>query len=134
MQRYASQPIAQSPSTIKHLSKVPRNLRHRRSRNRIASERPKHIEQNTRIRRLVQARAHRSAAQLAGSASTNNNVNALWVGLRTVGLARSMQSQDLVPEHVVARREVGNRQVPAEVVLDQVVGGPGTGVATGFPC
>jgi len=44
-----------------------------------------------------------------------------------------VQRDDLVAQHVVARREVGDRQVPGVAVLDEVVGGPGAGVRSGFP-
>jgi hypothetical protein len=57
----------------------------------------------------------------------------LRIRLRAVGLSRRVQRNNLVPNHIVARRKVGNGQVPAEVVLDQVIGYPGAGVAAALP-
>lgn len=48
-------------------------------------------------------------------------------------MTSGVQGQNLVAQDVVARREVGDGQVPGEVVLDEVVGHPGAWVVTGFP-
>jgi hypothetical protein len=82
---------------------------------------------------LVQASARDAAAWLSSSRALNLEVDALGVGLGAVGLTSSVQSDDLVTDNVVARGDVGEGQVPGEVVLDEVVGGPGSWVAAGLP-
>lgn len=93
-------------------------LLQRRPRNRITIKAPKHIKQNPRITRLIKARRWRSATQLHRSTPTDDNIDALRIRLRTIGLATSMQCNDLVTNDIVTRSEVGNRQVPGESVLD----------------
>jgi hypothetical protein len=128
--------------TVTYLSKLPRmlplllpfrQLDQRRSRNRVARKHGKDIEQNTGVIGLVEARRRHASTQLGRATSANLDIDALRVGLRAVCLAGGVQGEDLVAEDVVAWREVRDGKVPAEVVLDQVVGDPGAGVVTGFP-
>ena len=127
----------QRPITM-HLSKLPRmlalrHLREIRARNSVASELGKDVEKDTRVRSLVEASSRDAAAQLGRSTTAHDNVDALRVRLCAVGGARGVQRDDLVAQDVVARREVGNGQVPGEIVLDEIVGCPCAGVAAGFP-
>lgn len=107
--------------------------RDRRPGDRVASKAPEDIKHDPRIRRRVKARSNNTTTGLHSPTSRHHNVDALGIRLRTVLLARSVQRNDLVAQHVVARREVGDRQVPAKVVLDQVVSRPGAWVGAGFP-
>lgn len=84
--------------------------------------------------RLVKARSSYTPAQTRSSASFNLEVDTLWVSLSAIGLASSVESDDLVPDDIVARSEGGrDRRRPGVVGLDEIVGHPGTGVVTGFP-
>jgi hypothetical protein len=122
----------------RHLLKVPRmlplrQLIQRGPRNSITRELGEQVEQDTRIRRLIKAGRGHTAAQLRGPTPRDLDIDALRVRLGAVSLARGVQRNDLVAQDVVAGCEVGNRQVPGEVVLDEVVGDPGAGVVAGFP-
>lgn len=109
-------------------------LRHRRSRNRIRVKARIQTEHNTRIRRLIEARGWHASTQRLSATSLDLDIDALGVRLCAIRLARGVECDDFVPEDVVAGCQVGDGQVPGEVVLDQVVGDPGAGVGAGFPC
>ena len=107
--------------------------RNRRPGDRVASKAPEDIEHNPRIRRGVKAGSNNATTGVDSATSRHDDVDALGIRLGAVLLARSVQRDDLVAQHVVARREIGDRQVPGEVVLDQVVGRPAARVRAGFP-
>lgn len=90
------------------------------------------IEQNARIRRLVERRRRNASTQLGRPAPRHSEIDALWIRLCTIRLARSVQRDNLVANHVVAWREAGDGQVPVEAGLDEVVGHPCAGVAAGL--
>ena len=81
----------------------------------------------------VEASSRNTTAQLASSRALNLEVDALRVRLSAVGLTRSVQRDDLVTNDVVSRSNVGEGNVPREVVGNQIVSGPLAGVATRFP-
>ena len=80
--------------------------------NRISSESCIEIEQDARISRLVEAGCRHTTAQRVGPCSVDLEVDALRIRLRTIRLASSMESNDLMPDDVVARHEIGNGEVP----------------------
>lgn len=106
----------------------------RRPRNRICGKTPEQIKLNARIRQRIKARCGHTATQLDRPAARDLDVDALRIRLCATDRSRSMQSDDFVAQHVVPRREVRDREVPAKRVLDQVVGDPRPGVGAGFPC
>jgi hypothetical protein len=110
-----------------------RQLDQCRSWDGVTRELSEDIEQDTRIIRLIKARRRHTPTQFRRSTTANLDINALRVRLSAIRLARSVQREDLMANHVVARCEVGDRQVPGEIVLDEVVGDPGAGVVAGFP-
>jgi hypothetical protein len=110
-----------------------RQLDQCRSWDGVTRELSEDIEQDTRIIRLIKARRRHTPTQFRRSTTANLDIDALRVRLSAIRLARSVQRENLMANHVVARCEVGDRQVPGEVVLDEVVGDPGAGVVAGFP-
>jgi len=79
---------------------------------------------------LVQASTSNTAAWLSSARALNLEVDALGVRLSAVGLASSVQSDDLVADNVVAGGDVGEGEVPGEVVGDEVVSSPFSWVAS----
>lgn len=94
------------------------NLLHRRPRHRIRIKRPKHIKRNPRIPRFIKARGRHTPRQRLRPTALDLDIDALGIRLRAIRLPRGVQRNDLVAHDVVARREVGDRQVPREIVLD----------------
>jgi hypothetical protein len=88
--------------------------RHRRARDIISSKLTIQIKHNTLLRRRVETRRRHAARQLDCPAPFDLNINTLRITLRAVRLARSMERDDFVAENVVARREVGDGEVPCE--------------------
>jgi hypothetical protein len=104
-----------------------------RTRSSVASEGSEDVELDTRVVGSVEAGTRSTTAQLCGSRALNLEVDALGVGLGAVGLARSVQRDDFVANDVVTRGNIGEGQVPGEVVGNQVIGSPLTGVAARLP-
>lgn len=119
------------PRMLPHLPSL-RQLLHLRPGNRIPIKRPIQRKHNPRVRRLIKARSWDSPIQLDSATAPNLDIDALRVGLGAVGLSGRMQGNDFVPDDVLARCEVGDCEIPAEVVLDQVVGDPVPWVTTRF--
>lgn len=134
-------PALTKPKSPNHLCKLSRvlplltlrQLCKRRPRDRISSVFGKQIKLNPRIRTLIKTRRRHTPTQLHSPTPTNHNIHTLGVRLCTIRLARGVQRDDFVAQDVVPRGEIWDRQVPGEVVLDEVVGDPGTRVGAGFP-
>jgi hypothetical protein len=99
----------------------------------VGVERLVEVEENTGVGGSVEGGEVTATAEGLGAAASDLEVNALGVGLSTVGLIGRVKADDLVSENVVAGLEVsGNSELPGEAVTDEVVGSPVTGVAAGL--
>ena len=86
------------------------------------------VENNTGLIPLIKARARNSTSGRNGSASTNLEVEALGIQLRTIVVLAAVQGDDLVADDVVAGSKFGGKNGGGdEVVLDERVGDPGSG-------
>jgi hypothetical protein len=140
-------PLGAQPSTPDSPSPQARSESlHSRPRNHIADQVVVDIDQDTRISPLVERRRARTAGSL-GSATADHcahkgvskdskvdstinrlaltKVNTLRVVLRPVIRARSMQTNNLVPQHIRARLERSrHRHDPRIVIADQIIDRP----------
>lgn len=115
---------------VRHRSpRSPRSVRprpHRWTRNGIRRRAGIKVEQNPRVRPLIQSRPRNAARRRHRPASRNLEIEALWICLCTIVVLRAVQRNNLVPDHVVARLQVArDRRRCREVVLDEVVRHPG---------
>ena len=111
-----------------------RQRHHGRPRHRIRRKLGEKVEQNTRVIRLIKASRGHPTRQFPRPRALDLKVDTLRIRLRAIRLPTGMQRDDLMSNHIVARREIRDRQRPAETVLDQVVGDPLAWVGPGFPC
>ncbi|TPX11871.1 uncharacterized protein E0L32_007369 [Thyridium curvatum] len=85
---------------------------------------PGFVERDPRVTSLVEL-GRRYPVRALGPLAADGQAEAEWVVLRAVGLAGDVQRDDLVPQHVVARRDVLRQpDQPAVVVVRQDVGRP----------
>lgn len=102
---------------------------HRRPRNRITRKRRIKIEQNPRVRRGIQPH-QRHTRRLLRTTTLDNEIHTLRVILRPICLPCRMQSDDLVAQDVLPRRDISwDLDGPGVVISDQRVGRPVTRVA-----
>ena len=87
-------------------------------------------ELDTGVIRGVELGEVTTAAKSLGATTSDLEVDALGVGLGTVGLASGVKTDDLMSENVVTGLEVlGDGELPGVTVRDELVGGPAAGVA-----
>ena len=88
------------------------------------------VELDTGVIRGVELGEVTTAAESLGATASDLEVDALGVGLGTVGLASGVKTDDLMSENVVTGLEVlGDGELPGVTVRDELVGGPAAGVA-----
>ena len=109
-------------------------LREGRPGNGVTSELGEEVELDTRVRRLVKARRRHTSIQLDGPRARDLDVHTLGICLCAIRLPACVQCDDFVTQDVVAWCEVGDGQVPGEIVLHQVIGHPCAGVVAALPC
>lgn len=102
--------------------------RDRRPRNRVARKRRVQVKQDPGVRVLVQRAARHASRQGRRPASRHLQIHALGVILRAVQTPRSVQRDDLVPQHVVSRlQRARDLDAPGVVVRGEIVRGPVAG-------
>lgn len=98
-----------------------------RTRHRVFGSTRVDVEHNTLISSLVKAGTNGTSGAVR-AITTDNKVEALGVGLGAVLLGSRVEGDDLVTEDVVAGGNGGgDGDGGREVVLDEVVRGPGVG-------
>jgi hypothetical protein len=85
----------------------------------VAGELGEDVELDARVGRFVKARGWYATAQLSRSTALNLEVDTLRVRLSAVDLTCSMESNDLVADHIVAWCKVGDGEVPLLIVHQQ---------------
>lgn len=89
------------------------------------------VEENARVGGSVEG-GRRRARRHGRARASNLDVDALGIGLSSVGVARRVQGNDLVPQDVLAGADAGGDfDSPRVAVGDELISSPSSGVRSG---